>query len=103
MNTVSTVTAPEGLAPKNPTPVSEIIAALKRVQQLQGMEEFEFEWLATHGIERFVEPGETLFREGDPADEMTIMLKGEVHVRREGHSAFWIGRSGQLTGLLPYS
>ena len=104
MNTATTVTAPESLAPPNPTPISEIIAALKRVQQLQGMEEFEYEWLATHGIERFVESGQTIFREGDPANEMTIMLKGEVHVRREGgHSAFWIGRSGQLTGTMPFS
>jgi signal transduction histidine kinase len=105
MNTASTVTAPESLAPKNPTPVSEIIAALKRVQPLQGMEEFEYEWLATHGTERFVQPGETIFREGDPANEMTIMLKGEVHVRREhgGPAAFWIGRSGNISGLIPYS
>jgi signal transduction histidine kinase len=105
MNTATTLTTPESLAPRNPTPVSEIIAALKRVQQLQGMEEFEYEWLATHGIERFIEPGETIFREGDPANEMTIMLKGEVHVRREhgGPAAFWIGRSGQITGLMPYS
>ena len=104
MNTASIATAPESLTPRNPTPVSEIIAALKRVQQLQGMEEFEYEWLATHGKERFIEPGETIFREGDPADEMTIMLKGEIHVRREHTgAAFWIGRSGQITGLMPFS
>ena len=105
MNTATAVTTPENLTPRNPTPTSEIIAALKRVQQLQGMEDFEYEWLATHGIERFVEPGETIFREGDPADEMTIMLKGEVHVRRAhtGPTAFWIGRSAQITGLLPFS
>jgi len=105
MNTASIITTPESLAPKNPTPVSEIVAALKRVQPLQGMEEFEYEWLATHGTERFAEPGETIFREGDPANEMTIMLKGEVHVRREhgGPAAFWVGRSGNISGLLPYS
>ena len=105
MNTATAVTTPENLTPRNPTPTSEIIAALKRVQQLQAWEEFEYEWLATHGIERFVEPGETIFREGEPADQMIIMLKGEVHVRREhsGPTAFLIGRSGQMTGLLPFS
>ena len=60
MNTAITVTAPESLTPRNPTPVSEIVAALKRVPPLQGMEEFEYEWLAKHGTERFAEPGETL-------------------------------------------
>jgi signal transduction histidine kinase len=105
MNTATIATAPESLAPRNPTPVSEIIAALKRVPPLQGMEEFEYEWLATHGTERFAEPGETIFREGDPANEMTIMLKGEVHVRREhaGPAAFWVGRSGNISGLMPFS
>src|SRR5271155_1502025 len=105
MNTASIATVPESLAPRNPTPIGEIIAALKRVPPLQGMEEFEYEWLATHGTERFAEPGETIFREGDPAKEMTIMLKGEVHVRREhgGPAAFWVGRSGNISGLMPFS
>src|SRR5277367_1734478 len=105
MNTASIATVPESLAPRNPTPIGEIIAALKRVPPLQGMEEFEYEWLATHGTERFAEPGETIFREGDTAKEMTIMLKGEVHVRREhgGPAAFWVGRSGNISGLMPFS
>ena len=105
MNSASIVSAPEVPQAHGPTPVSEIIAALKRVAPLQGMEEFEYEWLATHGTERFEEAGVSLFREGDPAHRMTIMLKGEVHVRREhgGPAAFWIGRSGQITGLLPFS
>ncbi len=36
---------------------------------------------------------------------MTILLKGEVHVRREhgGPASLFIGRSGQITGLLPFS
>src|SRR5580698_9804224 len=105
MNSASIVSAPEVPQAHGPTPVSEIIAALKRVAPLQGMEEFEYEWLATHGTERFEEAGVSLFREGDPANEMTIMLKGEVHVRREhgGPAAFWIGRSGNISGLMPYS
>src|SRR5581483_10417209 len=106
MNTASIATAPESPAlPRNPTPVSEIVAALKRVIPLQGIEEHEYEWLATHGTERFAEAGETIFREGDPATHMTIMLKGEIHVRREhgGPAALWIGRSGIISGLLPFS
>ncbi|MDI3254683.1 MAG: ATP-binding protein [Bacillota bacterium] len=104
MNTASIAPPEERFTPKSPTPVPEIIAALKRVSALHGMEEAEYEWLATHGVERFAEAGTTIFREGEPATEMTIMLKGEVHVRREhGPSALWIGRSGQISGLLPFS
>src|SRR5579875_3245957 len=104
MNIASIAPPEERFTPKSPTPVPEIIAALKRVSALHGMEEAEYEWLATHGVERFAEAGTTIFREGEPATEMTIMLKGEVHVRREhGPSALWIGRSGQISGLLPFS
>ena len=87
------------------TPVPEIVEALKRVPPLHDMEECELEWLATHGVERKVAAGTTLFREGDTADTMLILLKGEVHVRRErgAPSALWIGRTGMITGLLPFS
>jgi signal transduction histidine kinase len=92
-------------AEANPTPVPEIIEALKRVAPLHGMEESELRWLATRGIERKVGAGATLFHEGDAADRMTILLKGEVHVRRErgGPAALFIGRTGLITGLLPFS
>ncbi len=87
------------------TPTPEIVDALKRVPPLSGMEPRELEWLAAHGIERKVPAGTTLFREGDAADRMTILLKGEVHVRRErgGPAALFIGRTAMITGLLPFS
>jgi signal transduction histidine kinase len=92
-------------AAANPTPVPEIVEALKRVSPLHGMAESELEWLATHGIERKVQAGTTLFHEGDVAETMTILLKGEVHVRRErgGPAALFIGRTAMITGLLPFS
>ena len=43
--------------------------------------------------------GTLLFREGDPATKMWIILKGEVHVRRsQGGLALFVGRAGQITG-----
>lgn len=104
MTSASSVTTPDPVV-ANPTPIAEIVEALKRVPPLEGMEESGLEWLATHGIERKVAAGTTLFREGDVADTMTIMLKGEVHVRREkgAPAALFIGRTGLITGLLPFS
>jgi signal transduction histidine kinase len=89
----------------SPTPVPEIVEALKRVAPLHGMKDSELEWLATHGIERKVPAGTTLFHEGDVADTMMILLKGEVHVRRErgGPATLFIGRTAMITGLLPFS
>ena len=36
---------------------------------------------------------------------MILMLKGEIHVQRQhnGSMALFIGRTGQMTGLLPFS
>ena len=92
-------------APHDPARVPELIEALKKVGPLHDLEEAEYEWLATHGTEVFAETGAIVFREGDPASKMTILLKGEVYVRREhgGPSFLFIGRSGLITGLLPFS
>jgi signal transduction histidine kinase len=92
-------------APHDPARVPEIVAALKKVSPLHGLEQSEYEWLAAKGTEVFAESGAVVFREGDPASKMTILLQGEIYVRREhgGPAALFIGRSGQITGLLPFS
>jgi signal transduction histidine kinase len=92
-------------APHDPARVPEIVAALKKVSPLHGLEPAEYEWLANHGTEVFAESGAVVFREGEPATKMAVLLQGEIYVRREhgGPAALFIGRSGQITGLLPYS
>ncbi len=40
-------------APHDPARVPEIVAALKKVGPLNGLEETEYEWLAVHGTEVF--------------------------------------------------
>ncbi len=92
-------------APHDPARVPEIVAALKKVNPLHGLEQAEYEWLANHGTEVFAESGAVVFREGEPATKMSILLQGEIYVRREhgGPAALFIGRSGQITGLLPFS
>src|SRR5450432_1095007 len=85
------------------TPLPEVLDALKRVIPLQGLTDDEFYWLASHCTERHLAAGAVLFQDGDLADKMTIMVKGEIHVRRGQGGAIFIGRSGQITGKLPYS
>jgi signal transduction histidine kinase len=70
------------------------------------MTDEEYLWLATNGTELFIDANVTVFEQGEPADAMTILLKGEVQVQRDriGVSpVMFIGRAGQITGLLPYS
>jgi signal transduction histidine kinase len=91
--------------PAVPTPPEVIAEALERVTPLQGLPFEDRLWLALHGEELAMQPGDTLFEEGAPADRMILMLKGEIHVQRRhnGAMALFIGRTGQMTGLLPFS
>ncbi len=91
--------------PACPTPVEEIAAALERIGPLHGLPLEDRLWLARHGEEFVANTGDVLFEEGAPAERMMLLLKGEIHVRRQhgGPMALFIGRSGQMTGLLPFS
>jgi signal transduction histidine kinase len=88
-----------------PAPLSEIVKALRGIQPFEGLDDDEFLWLARHGVEHRAGPDAVLFREGDQPQAMNIMLRGEVHVRRAqaNNPSFFIARTGQITGLLPYS
>ena len=92
------------LAPEQPTSVPERVVALRRVKALDTLSHEELLWLAEHGTERMAHDGTLVFHGGAPVHHMTILLKGEVHVRRNtGPVAFFIGRSGAVTGKLPFS
>jgi signal transduction histidine kinase len=91
--------------PTCPTPAETIAAAIERIGPLQGLPFEERLWLARHGEEVVAQPGDILFEEGSEADQMILILKGEIHVRRNrgGPMELFIGRAGQMTGLLPFS
>lgn len=99
------VNLPPSVIPETPSPMHEIAAAIDRVAPLQGLSYAEREWLAQRGTEIRLHAGEILFEEGQSAEQMILILKGEIHVRRHrtGPMALFIGRAGQMTGLLPFS
>ncbi|MGB6690781.1 MAG: ATP-binding protein [Terracidiphilus sp.] len=99
------VTSPVIAAPATPTPPEEIAEALDRIGPLHGLPFEDRLWLARNGQEFVAETGDVLFDEGTPADRMILILKGEIHVRRQqgGPMALFIGRAGQMTGVLPFS
>jgi signal transduction histidine kinase len=92
-------------SPACPTPAETIADALDRVGPLHGLPLEDRLWLARHGEEIVAQAGDVLFEEGAPAELMILILKGEIHVRRQhgGPMALFIGRAGQMTGLLPFS
>ncbi len=103
--TQQVTTQPSAAPPSHPTPLPEILAALRTVSVLDGLSNLEYEWLAAHGTERVGESNTVVFREGEPACHLNFILRGEIHVRRRhsGPMNFFIGRAGQMTGKLPFS
>ena len=99
------MSSPTLTAPATPTPAETIAAALDRVVPLQGLPFEDRLWLAQNCEEIVGQAGDILFEEGAPADRMILILKGEIHVRRKrgGPMELFIGRAGQMTGLLPFS
>jgi CRP-like cAMP-binding protein len=97
--------APTVTPPATPTPLEEIAEAIDHIGPLHGLPLEDRLWLARHGQEYIANPGDTLFEEGAPAEHMVLILKGEIHVRRQRGSpmALFIGRAGQMTGILPFS
>ena len=97
--------APTPFVPAEPTPPDQILAALRTITPLEGLSDEEYLWLAHHGTERMGESGTLIFRSGQDAQTMAILLRGEIHVRRRqtGPMSFFIGRAGQITGKLPFS
>ncbi|SFS20706.1 Signal transduction histidine kinase [Granulicella pectinivorans] len=92
-------------APEQPTPVPQIVEALRSVPALEGLTDEEYTWIATHGTEVVGEDGTLLFEEGEPANTLEFILTGEIQVRRRrgGSVSLFIGRAGQMTGKLPFS
>ncbi len=94
-----------GFAPQAESSPEEIASALHRVPVLDGLSPEELLWLATHGKEHRVESGKVVFRSGELVTHLTFLLAGEIHVRRSqsGPVVYFLGRSGLLTGKLPFS
>ena len=105
METSSELDLGQSALAAGPTPVRGIVAALRKVEGLDGLSDQDYLWLAHNGTEHKVGPGTMIFREGDPPLGMNILLAGEIHVRRSqsGNLSLFIARVGQLSGLLPFS
>jgi signal transduction histidine kinase len=103
--TVSASTLQYASAPANPTPTADIVAALRTVHALHGLAEHEHHWLASHCTERVATDRAIVFRENEPAHHLSIILTGEIYVHRRnsGSVNLFIGRTGQITGKLPFS
>jgi signal transduction histidine kinase len=87
------------------SPVEDVVAALRKVTPLEGMDERDYRWLAENGKELLIPPGQFMFHQDQPVEYMAIVLHGEIHVRRRmgNETNVFVGRAGEITGILPFS
>ncbi|MBV9572725.1 MAG: cyclic nucleotide-binding domain-containing protein [Acidobacteriales bacterium] len=75
---------------------------LKSVSTFADLPAEGLEWLASHMGAVDLEAGEIIIYEGEPAEYLIVLLRGELRAERED-GRMYIARAGQVTGLLPFS
>jgi signal transduction histidine kinase len=85
--------------------ITAIVAALRTIENLNGLTDEEFTWLASHGTEKFGDDGDFIFSQGTPPHHLMFILSGEVLVHRHSSSpvSVLIGQTGRITGKTPFS
>ena len=78
---------------------------LLRVPVFADLPDDQIEWFISQSAEQFLKPGETYIRQGDPAENMFVMLEGEFEGRGEinGETIVFTTKPGDVTGVLPFS
>src|SRR5579871_4411625 len=80
--------------------------ALRQIEIFSDLTEDQLEWFASSAEEIHFSAGDTLLHEGAPADALFVLLEGEIRGRRESggvDAPGFIGRAGQVVGMLPFS
>jgi signal transduction histidine kinase len=78
---------------------------LLRVPVFAGLPDDQIAWFIGHTEEIRLKPGDSYFRQGDPADAMFVVLEGQVQARGEigGETVAISMKAGDVTGVLPFS
>jgi signal transduction histidine kinase len=93
-------------SPVTTTNISELVEELRKIEVFADLPQENLEWFAANCREMRFAQGEFIFREGTPAEFMSIFLEGRVYARREAdgaNSPVFIVKKGAVTGLLPFS
>ena len=83
--------------------LTDRLAALPNLAQIP---QEELEWLAAHGQVMALSPGEVIVPKNKPVEKLYIILSGHIAVwidRGAGHHRVMGWRTGEVTGMLPYS
>ncbi len=78
------------------------VAELRSISTFADLPHEGLEWLASHMGVIDLQAGEIIIHEGEPAEHIVVILRGELRAERED-GRLYTARAGQVTGLLPFS
>ncbi|MFZ3244851.1 MAG: cyclic nucleotide-binding domain-containing protein, partial [Candidatus Acidiferrales bacterium] len=84
---------------------ARIVAGLRSVSVFADLPAQDLEWLAARMVEANFDAGQIFARAGDPVDNLSVVLEGEIQFERPDApgSPVFTASAGQITGLLPFS
>ena len=86
--------------------VEALVDQLRAISVFEDLPPEQMEWLTSVMEVQHYAPGDTMVREGDPAEHMFVLLEGEFRARQESlpdDGRAYMARAGQVTGMLPFS
>ncbi len=89
-----------------PTAISTLVEELRKVPVFSDLPQEHLEWFVANCQDVRFAPGEVVFKEGSPAEFMSVFLEGRVYARRESDGAdspIFILKAGNVSGFLPFS
>ncbi len=96
----------ERIAKVAPSDVPHLIEEIRKIAVFTDLSQEHLEWFVSNCMEARFAAGEVVYKEGTPAEYMSIFLEGSIFARRESEGAdspvFIVGK-GDVTGLLPFS
>jgi len=83
-----------------------LVDEVQKIDVFSDLPREQLEWFVSNCKEARFAAGELVYKEGTPAEYMTIFLEGRIFARRESEGAnspVFIAEKGDVTGLLPFS
>ncbi|HET7106614.1 MAG TPA: ATP-binding protein [Candidatus Acidoferrum sp.] len=100
------MTYSERLTAVAPTQLAGLVDEIRKIAVFTDLPQEHLEWFVANCKEARFAAGEIVYKEGTPAEYMSVFLEGSIFARRESEGAdspvFIVGK-GDVTGLLPFS
>jgi signal transduction histidine kinase len=80
-----------------------LIEALRKVPLLEDLKEDQLQWFASNAEDLYFEAGQVVVEAGAPADQLIVVLAGELQGKRPTGAGVYIVGAGAITGMLPFS